>query len=171
VGEVVEYRVRSRRSLRTISALALAVVLGAIVGLVTGADVLRGDLRTSLIVIGALAGPLCLDLASGRTTLDEDGITTRSLFGTRFVPWADFRGVDVVEQQGRSYGQWIYVWTLSGRRVKLKAPFKTDKRADTQFDDACARLKRRKRAYFRHHWRRPEPNRAEPERAPGEQGG
>jgi hypothetical protein len=156
--------------------IGFALMLGAIADLVTGADVLHGDLRTVLIITGVLVGPLCLDLASGRTTLDEDGITTRALFRTRHVPWADFRGVDVVKEQGRGYAEWIYVWTASGSRVKLKAPFKTGTRADAQFDDAYARLKSREREYFRHHWRRAEPDRAESdraesERAPREQGG
>lgn len=138
----VTFKVRRRRRYLAWSALNFALLGGAVADLAAGTDLLRGDLRTMLIALGAIAGPLLLDVAGGTTVLTPTALTTRSLFGRRSCAWKEIRHVEIKERRGRGYSAWIYVLLADGRSIKLKAPFSTNRSANSELDEAVSAIRR-----------------------------
>jgi hypothetical protein len=68
--------------------------------------------------------PFLLNVALGRTVVDEKGIRTGRPLGRRFLPWADVESVAVAEMTSRGNGAHrVRVRTTSGRTVWLAAPY------------------------------------------------
>jgi hypothetical protein len=95
-----------------------------------------------LIVLGAIAGPLLLELATGTTTLAATALTTKSLLGKRSCAWSEIQHIAIAEQQGRGYSAWIYVRPAAGRPIRLKAPFSTKRSKNAQLDEAILAIRR-----------------------------
>jgi hypothetical protein len=94
----IEFKVSQRRGLLAWSAVSFLLLLGAVADLATGTDILRADVRTMLIVLGAIAGPLLLELATGTTTLAATALTTKSLLGKRSCAWSEIQHIAIAEQ-------------------------------------------------------------------------
>ena len=138
----VEFKVNQRRWLLGWSAVSFALLLSAIADLATGTDILRGDVRTMLIVLGAVAGPLLLNLATGTTTLTATALTTRSLLGRRSCAWSEIQHVAINEERGRGYSAWIYVHPVDRRPIRLKAPFSIKRSTNVRLDEAISAIQR-----------------------------
>lgn len=138
----VQFKVSQRRGLLVWSAVCFALLVGAVTDLATGTDILRGDVRTMLILVGAVFGPLLLDLASGTTTLTATALTTKSLLGRGSCAWSEIQRVATKESLGRGYSAWIYVHPATQRPIKLKAPFSTKRSTDTQLDEVISTIRR-----------------------------
>lgn len=107
---------------RTLVFVAVCAMLGAF-GL---ARVALGH-TTFVEILGiALLGlsPFLLNVALGKTVVDQEGIRTGRPLGRRFVPWADIESVAVEEKTSRGYGAHrIRLRTGRGRTVWLAAPY------------------------------------------------
>jgi hypothetical protein len=107
---------------RTLVFVAVCMVLGA-VGLVR---VALGH-TTFVEILGiALLGlsPFLLNVAFGKTVVDQEGIRTGRPLGRRFIPWADIESVAVEEKTSRGYGaHQVRLRTGRGRTVWLAAPY------------------------------------------------
>ncbi|MFD0900417.1 PH domain-containing protein [Actinomadura sediminis] len=107
---------------RTLVFAAVCVVLGAY-GLVR---VSLGHVTfVEILGIALLAlSPFLLNVAFGKTVVDESGILTGRPVGRRFLPWPDVEFVAVEEKTSRGNGAHrVRVGTTSGRTVWLAAPY------------------------------------------------
>ncbi|MBQ1089531.1 PH domain-containing protein [Streptomyces sp. B93] len=68
--------------------------------------------------------PFLLNVAFGKTVVDDAGIRTGRPLGRRFLPWADVESVAVAERTSRGNGAHrVRVRTTRGRTVWLAAPY------------------------------------------------
>ena len=126
------------------SVLCFALFVGGVVDLAVGAAFWRGDVRMMAIVLGAIAGPLLLDRATGRTIVTKKSLTTRSLLSKSTCAWHDIRTIELREERGRSYSAWIQVYLYDGGVIRLKAPFSMNRWSNKELDDLIIELTRRR---------------------------
>ncbi|MFV0135425.1 PH domain-containing protein [Streptomyces sp. HMX87] len=127
--------------MRTLVFVAVCVVLGAyglvrvVLGHVTFVEILG-------IALLALS-PFLLNVAFGKTVVDESGIRTGRPLGRRFVPWTDVESVTVEEKTSRGHGAHrVRVRTTRGRTVWLAAPYIEIRCTEQQYARFCAQADR-----------------------------
>ncbi|WP_344048002.1 PH domain-containing protein [Streptomyces thermoalcalitolerans] len=107
---------------RTLVFVVVCVVLGAF-GLARVALGHMTFVETLGIALLALA-PFLLNVAFGKTVVDQEGIRTGRPLRRCFVPWPDIESVAVEEKAGRGYGAHrVRLRTGRGRTVWLAAPY------------------------------------------------
>lgn len=145
----IEFTVSQRPWLLAWSLVCFAVAVGAAIDLATGADFIRGDVRTAMIVVGVIGGPVLLDVAMGKTVMTASTLTTSSLFHRRSCALNEITRVELRERRGRGYSAGIYVHPVEGTPMKLRAPLSTNERSNDVLEDKikvikdrCARVSR-----------------------------